>query len=193
MIAGVPATGPLDGHYTFRRVFPEQQTRAFRQTFDLAIEGGRATLRIVTVEDDLPRTNADLAQATFGRPFRTVEGAGTATLDAGGELVLELTGGTRWTCRRLEVEVSPAGAKLTRSGDSCTEDSPVEPATTTRVRALSCRALGSAPDGPPSLRGDVSRERRRDSDRWTFLPAPGLELLGDDCVARTGILRVPSK
>jgi len=189
-IAGVPESGSLDGHYTFRRVYPGFD-RAFRQTFDLTIDHGTARLHIVTADDASKRTNADIDRATFSGAAKTVDGTGTATLDPStGELVLALSGGTHWICQRLDVQVAPADAHLTRpaSNEDCLEDSAFEPPTTTAVHALSCRANGYR-EGPPPLRGDASRERRRDSDRWTFTPPPGLELLGDTCPARTGILR----
>ncbi len=188
----VAAAGSLDGRYTFRRVFPGHTSQAFRQTFDLVIDHDRATLHIVTMEDLAPRSNEDLDQATFDKELKTHDETGTATQTPDGELALVLSDGTKWICRRLEVRVSPRDATLTRpaSDDSCRQDSLVEPATTTSVLTLSCRGDGSDVDGPPPLRGDASRERRRDSDRWTFAPEPGVELLRDTCPARTGILRI---
>ncbi len=164
---------------------------AFRQTFELSIDHGTASLRIVTADDEATRTNADVDRATFSARQKIVEGKGSATTDpATGDLVLDLSGGTHWICQRLVVHVSPAGARLTRpaSDDACREDSPVEPSATGEARVLSCRADNYA-GGPPPLRGDQSQERRRDTHRWTFAPPPGVELLGDACPTRTGILR----
>ena len=178
-----PPSPPPDTseHYMFRRVYPGSQSRAFRQTFELAIEHGNARLHIVTAEDAAPRTNVDIDRATFEASQKVNDGEGTATTDpATGELVLDLAGGTHWRCARIVTHVATTGAHLPVT-DHCVEDSVFELAAMTEVRVLSCRA-----DGDP-LTGS---ERLINSHRWTFAPAPGIELLGDAC-GSGGILRRP--
>ena len=176
MVTACGAGHPPAARYVFNRlVLARFEHSTIRQTYVLSITD--ATL--------------DITDSSGSPPLHW---QGTAK-NARGTVALDLVSsdpgrGTRpqWLCERVVTHVFAAGATLASRAvddDACKTVAAVTPDATTEVEVLSCRDP-LQPDPPPL---DRAAERHRDANRWSFTPAPGLELVGDRCATADGALR----
>lgn len=179
----------------FRQLRVGQRPTARRTTFELVVEGDRASL--VEIEEREQRA-LSMGQAdrearwtqTGRRTYRgsavTVAGALQLALQSDGVQPLQLR------CAARSVDAAMAGAVRVpspgRSEEGCDRGA-WSPAATVRVPALVCSAGGATPD---EGHGDAEHEHDDHDDRLVFARPPGLEhaLVNDGCALRGGGLRI---
>jgi hypothetical protein len=181
---------PVQAHAE-RRIFRQLRVGkspvATRTTFELVIDGGRATLVELDEQADHVQSVAQAdrqarwtvaTQRTYRGSARLLAGAVELALESEGVQPLELH------CTQRPVEAARAGAGRVPSpdrhpGDRCDHRGAWDPAATSSVQAVVCDAGVADPDGD-------------DDDRLVFADPPGLEYvsINDDCVLRGGGLRI---
>jgi hypothetical protein len=192
--AGTPGPAPavrapVQAHPE-RRIFRQLRVGkapvATRTTFELVIDGGRATLVELDEQADRARSVAEADRQTRWTVATRRTYRGSVTRLAGAvELALESEGVQPLPlhCTQRAVDAAPAGAVRVPSPDRppdgrCGDGGAWTPAAVASVQALVCDAGASDPDGD-------------DDDRLVFGDPPGLEyvFVHDDCL-RGGGLRI---
>jgi hypothetical protein len=182
----IPEQAHAEGRI-FRQLRLSRSPVATRTTFELVIDGGRATLVELDEQADRVQSVAQAdrqarwtvaTQRTYRGTFTPVTGAVELALESEGVQPLQLH------CTQRTVEAAGPGAVRVpspdrRPGSSCDDRGAWDPAATSSVQALVCDAGVADPDGD-------------DDDRLVFADSPGLEYVSvnDGCVLRGGGLRI---
>jgi hypothetical protein len=191
-----PASEPHVERQLFRQLRVGIRPIARRTSFELVIEGDRASL--VEIEE---REQRALSMAQADREARWTVTArrtyrGTAATVAGAlqlELSAEGVQPLRLRCAPRPVDVAVAGALRVpspeRPADASCDRGVWSPPTKTRVAALVCSAGGAGPDADDHEHHD---EHDDHDDRLVFARPPGLEhaAVNDACALRGGGLRI---
>lgn len=174
--------------WIFRQLRVGTRQTAMRTTFELVIDGDRASLLESGEQDRRARLMAEAdrnAQWTVvtQRMYR-----GTATVTPGAlDLELASDGVQRLQLRCIPRSVDAAAPGALRvpspgraADGACGDHGTWDPPATSLVRALVCDSGGADPDDED------------DDDRLVFAPPPGLEYaaVNDGCVLRGGGLRI---
>jgi len=178
---------PAAERQIFRQLRVGTRPIATRTTFELVIDGSRASL---TETDERGRRALAMVDADRGARWDVVARRtylGSAMIKPGAvELVLASEGvqPLQLRCTRRAVDAAAAGALRVPSPDrpadyACGDRGGWQPPATSQVAATVCDAGGADPDDD-------------DDDRLVFAPPPGLEYaaVNDDCALRGGGLRI---
>jgi hypothetical protein len=200
-VATPPVSEPRLDRRLFRQLRVGQRPTAKRTTFELIVDGDRASLveieereqrALSMAEADREARWRETARRTYRGSAATVSGALQLALRSDGVQPLQLH------CTARSVDAAAAGAIRVPSPGGAQEGcdrGAWSPAATLRVAALVCSAGGAAPDddhGEAEPAHDDHGEHDDHDDRLVFARPPGLEhaLVNDGCALRGGGLRI---